>query len=140
MRPVSGEENQQIEKLTTALVDMNLYLGRLEQGCEQIAEIFYDDKATALENLAQIMKGLGYCSKLIQSATTLLAVDGIAERFSAATFNTGLEKLLKNLDQAAISEDYSLLTDIAEYDLITVIHSGQELLRNLLQHCSEGKV
>lgn len=140
MIPVNCEENAQISQLAAALADMGLYLKRLEEGCAQIAETFYENKASAIDRLAQILEGLGYCSQLVHSAITLLALDAASDELSTATFNDGLALFIKNLDQAAISEDYSLLADLIEYDLPTVIYNGQELLKNLQQYCSEGNV
>ena len=140
MIPVSREEKTQIDELIKALSDMSIYLERLEHGPARVVEPLYNNKAAAMESLLQIIEGLGYCSQLFQSATILLAIDISKEPFSLTTFNAELSSFLENLDQATINEDYSLLSDLIEYDLITVIHSAQELLKKLMQHCCEGKV
>lgn len=135
--PVTGEKNQQIEELTTALIDMDQYLGRLESGCAELINHFHSDRAASLDKLSQVVEGMGYCSQLLQSAVILLAA-GVAQQDSSVTsFQDSLSQLFADIDQAAASEDYSLLADLTEYELPSLIQNAQQLVQVFQQQCQE---
>lgn len=122
-----GQENT----LIAALCEMDMYLQRLELGCTEISEVLHTKRSEALEQLMNIVEGLGFCLRLFESARVLLGINAKTE------FQTLLSKAYTDLDQSISDQDFSLLADLVEYDLTSVIQSGQQELQVYLQACSE---
>lgn len=131
MEPVN-KNKQQFDELGTSLKDMEDYLRNLEPGCQELLVKFQStDKSQPLEILTQIMEGLNYYQKLLKSAAVLLAIDlseTLYEKISVSSVLDQLCQIFANIFEAAENEDYSLLTDIVEYDLIPAIAISQKML------------
>lgn len=123
---------EQIDELGTLLKDMKDYLPKLELGCQELSVGFYGgDKSQPLENLTQVIEGLSYYQKLLKTAMVLLEIsfsEVLYKEISIATLFDQLGQIFTSIFEAAENEDFSLLTDIIEYDLIPAIAISQEML------------
>ncbi|MBP2657531.1 MAG: hypothetical protein H6Q69_563 [Firmicutes bacterium] len=135
------DSKKQLDELGTLLEDMKSYLSRVEQGCQELPMCLQvGDKFKPLETLTQIMEGLSYYQKLIKSAAVLLAVDFseiLCDEMSISSLFDHLGQIFANIFEAAENEDYSLLTDIIEYDLMPAICSSQGILVVVQGRCEE---
>lgn len=124
-------ENQ-LNELGTLLADMKGYLCNCEESSRQLSIRFHEaDKSQSLETLTQIMEGLNYYQKLLKSAAVLLAIDfseSLFENMSVSSLFDQLCQIFTSIFDATESEDYSLLTDVIEYDLTPTISVARELL------------
>lgn len=131
MQTVS-DNKQQFEELGALLGDMKSYLHNVEEGCQELGIQFHlNNKSQPLETLTQIMEGLGYYQKLLRSAAVLLAIDfaeTLREKTSIESLIDQLSQIFASLVEAAENEDYSLLTDIVEYDVLPAVHISQGIL------------
>ncbi|MCC5464045.1 hypothetical protein [Pelosinus baikalensis] len=129
---LASENKRQFDELGTVLMDMKDYLYNLELGCQRLSVRFHEvDKSQPIENLTQVMEGLGYYQKLLKSATILLDIDfseALHEKISVASLFDRLGQIFTSIFEATENEDFSLLTDIIEYDLIPIISISQEML------------
>lgn len=126
------ENKQQLQNLDSTIGEMQNYLCRLEQGCEELPDAIHAaDKSQLLDQLAQVMEGIGYYQKLLHYAVVLLTIDcaeELWENVSVASLNDELHRILSGICDAAESQDYSMLADFAEYDLLPAIRAAQGLL------------
>lgn len=131
MQPVSTSEKQ-FEELGTLMEDMKEYLLRLEMGCRDLSILLGGtDIAKPLEMLTQIMDGLNYYLKLLKSAAALLTIDlseNLCETMSISALFDHLSKIYANILESIENEDYSLLMDLTEYDLLPAICISQGIL------------
>jgi hypothetical protein len=126
------DSKKQLDELGLLLEDMKGYLVKVEQGCQELPVGFQaGDKSKPLEILTQIIEGLSYYQKLLKSAAVLLNInfsEHIYESMSISSLFDQFYQIFTNLFEAAENQDYSLLTDLIEYDLIPIISSSQQLL------------
>lgn len=131
MEPVS-EDKKQFDELGVLLKEMKDYLSNLEPGCQELSVKFHEaDKSQALENLTQIMEGLNFYQKLLKSAAIVLTIDFseiLYEKLSVSSLLDQLCQTFASIFEATENEDFSLLTDIIEYDLIPAIAISQGML------------
>jgi hypothetical protein len=127
--------------LASTMQEMQEYLLRWTQECEILPEDFQsEDKSQPLDALSKILEGLGYYLKLLQSAATLLAIDQteiLWEKTSVSSLLADLQNVFAGIYEAAESEDYSLVTDLTEYDLLPALHTAQQLLKVIQQRYTE---
>ncbi len=137
-------EQQQLNDLAHTLEDMSGYICRLEQGCAALPAAFLaEDKSQPLGNLSHILEGIGYYHKLLQSAIVLLAIDPMEDllnNISVCSFTEEIHRTFTSVFQAAEGEDYSLVADLIEYDLIPVVHTARQLLEVMLHRYTERVV
>ncbi|AJQ26079.1 hypothetical protein [Pelosinus fermentans] len=135
---------KQFNELGTLLDDMKEYLCKFEKNCQQLPIEFHEaDRSQALETLTQIMEGLNYYQKLVKSAAVLLTIDlseVLYKDVSVASLLEQLCQIFASILEAAENEDYSLLTDIIEYDLIPAISISHELLVILQERYEERAI
>lgn len=126
------ENKEQFNELGILLGEMKDYLRRIEQGCQELPIKFHvTNRSEAMEALTQIMEGLGYYQKLLKSAAVLLTIDFseiIFDKTSVASLFDQFGQVFSNIVEATENEDYSLLTDLIEYDLMPVITTSQGML------------
>lgn len=137
----NSESKKQFEELHVLLGDMKNYLYNLEQGCQDLPVMFHiADKSQPLTSLTQIMEGLSYYQKLLKSAAVLLEIDFseiLCEEKSIALILDHLCQIFASIFEATENEDYSLLTDIIEYDLAPAINISQGMLAVAQGRCEE---
>jgi hypothetical protein len=127
---------QQLDSFGPVLSDMQEYLQRLEQGCLTLPMGVHTRNKDHLNQLLQIVEGMEYCRKLLHSASVLQGVDvasPLCGEDSVASFSADLCQVSQNICQAAESEDYSLVTDLVECDLVPIIQSARRLLAAILK-------
>lgn len=133
----------QIDKLASILIEMDRYLRNIERVYPTLQLDFQSEKqADTLEKLIKVMEGLDYCKKMFDSAVNLLgldAVENLCNGISITLFTDKLCNLFEQIDGAAENGDYSLLTDLAEYDVVPMIQEALQLLIVLKNKCSEWK-
>ena len=138
-----SESKKQFDELGIVLKDMKDYLRNLELGCQELSVKFHEaDKSQPIESLTQVMEGLNYYQKLLKSATIVLDIDfseNLHEKVSVASLFDRLGQIFTSIFEATENEDFSLLTDIIEYDLIPVISISQEVL-GIMQERYEERV
>lgn len=126
------DSKKQLDELGPLLEDMKSYLFKVEQGCQELSiGLQIGDKFKTMEILIQIMEGLSYYQKLIKSAVMLLTIDFseiLCEEKSISLLFGHLGQIFASIFEATENEDYSLLTDIIEYDLIPAITTSQGIL------------
>jgi hypothetical protein len=127
-----SETKKQIDELGPLLEEMQNYLQKLEQGCQELSIQFHNaDKSQPLELLIQIIEGLNYYQKLLKSAAIILMIDFGEILYEKMSVSLMLDQLCQNFTsviEAADNKDYSLLMDIIEYDLIPAIVISQGIL------------
>jgi hypothetical protein len=120
-----SENKKQVDELGPLLEDMQNYLQKFEQGCQDLSIQFHKaDKSQPLEILIQIIEGLNYYQKLLKSAAIILMIDFGEILYEKMSVSLLLDQLCQNFTsviEAADNKDYSLLIDIIEYDLIPTI-------------------
>jgi hypothetical protein len=135
------ESKKQVDELGPLLKDMEDYLDKFEQGCLQLPIQFHaDNKSQPLEILTQIMEGLSYYQKLLKSAAILLSIDFseiLCEKMSVSSLLDQLCQNFTSILEAAQNEDYSLLTDIIEYDLLSDIYIAKGMLAKVQRRYEE---
>lgn len=133
-----GEQKQQLASLASVLEEMNDYLPRLEQGCETLAGNLHGaERGQAMISLIESLDGMSYCPKLLNAACAILAIDPTAELWEGVSINSyvaDLGRVFNDLNQAAEDEDYSVLADLVEYDLVPAIQTVQQIF-NILHRC-----
>jgi hypothetical protein len=126
------ENKKEFEELGVLLNDMKIYLYNIGQGCQELSVMFHTvDKSQPLEILTQIMEGLEYYQKLLKSTAVLLTIDfsePLCEEMSVSSLFDHLCQIFTSIVEATENEDYSLLTDLIEYDLVPGICISQEIL------------
>jgi hypothetical protein len=131
MQPVSASEKQ-FEELGSLLEDMKEYLQKLERGCRDFSVLLDGSSITkSLGILTQIMDGLHYYLKLLKSAAALLTIDLseiVYETMSISSLFNHLSQIYTSIIESIENEDYSLLTDLIEYDLLPAICISQGIL------------
>lgn len=139
--PNNAEGKQQLAMLSSTMEDMQDYLLRWAQECEVLPEACQAaEKSRPLDALSKILEGLGYDLNLLQSAATLLAIDQtepLWEKTSVSSLLAELQSIFSGICDAAESEDYSLVADLAEYDLLPAIHTARQLLQAIQQRYTE---
>ena len=137
----TANDIEQLGILGKVLGDMKDYLYKLEQGCARLPDAIHaEDKARPIETISQILEGLEYYLKLLQSSVFLLEIDpsdGLWKQASVSSFAANLNRTCVEICDAAEGEDYSLLCDLVEYDLFTIIGTAQELLTAVQQRFME---
>ncbi|HMM19541.1 MAG TPA: hypothetical protein PKA10_02305 [Selenomonadales bacterium] len=135
------DQQQQLDTLASVLAGMQEYLPRLAQGCESLAGTLHAmDKAEALVTLSQIVEGMSYCPKLIQSATALLGIkvaEPLCGNISPASYIGDLCLIFNNINEATQNEDYSMIADLTEYDLLPAVQTAQELFAEIQKRSME---
>jgi len=128
----ASESEKQFDELGVLLGDMKIYLQKIEQGCQELSVTFHTaNKSDALETLTQIMEGLDYYQRLLKSAAVLLTIDiseSLCEAMSISSLFDQLCQIFNSIVEAIENEDFSLLTDLIEYDLIPAICISQKML------------
>ncbi|EIW20917.1 MULTISPECIES: hypothetical protein [Pelosinus] len=126
------DNKKHLEELGPLLEDMRDYLAKLEQGCQDLPiGLHAEDKSKPLEVLAQIVEGVSYYQKLLKSAAVLLEIDFsevLCKNISIASLFDQLCEIFTSIFEAAESQDYSLLTDLIEYDLVPAISISQQIV------------
>lgn len=126
--------------LASTMEEMQNYLERWKSNCETLPETLQEDKPRSLEALSHILDGLNYFLKLLESASTLLAIDNnvvLWDSVSVFSLSDDMQKLFASIYEALENEDYSLVADLAEYELVPIISLSQQMLTLLLQRCPE---
>jgi hypothetical protein len=127
-----NDSKKQLDELGPLLEDMKNYLFKVEQGCQELPMgLQIGDKRKPMEILIQIMEGLSYYQKLMKSAAVLLTIDFselLCEEKSISSLFDYLGQIFASILEAIENEDYSLLTDIIEYDLMPAICISQGVL------------
>lgn len=133
-------EDEEQYTLASTMEEMQNYLERWMSTCESLPEALQEeDKSRSLEALSHILDGLSYYLKLLKSASTLLSIDSNAELWNSVSvfsLSDDMQKLFASIYEALENEDYSLMADLAEYELAPAISMSQQVLKVLLQHCS----
>lgn len=137
------ENINQLNELGTLLEEMDEYLQKLDQGCQDLIVKFYiTDQSESIEKLIFILEGLNYYQKLLKSAAVLLVIDFseiLWEESSISSLISQLCQVISSISEATENEDYSLLVDLIEYDLVPVVASSQKMLE-IIQGRYKGKV
>lgn len=132
---------KQFEELGASLEDMKNYLYNVAQGCQELPAMFHGgDKSQSLETLAQILEGVEYYQKLLKSAAILLTIDFsevLYENLSISLFFSHLCQIFSSVMEAVENEDYSLLTDVIEYDLVPAIAAAQGIMAKVQERYEE---
>jgi hypothetical protein len=132
---------RQFEELGATLADMKNYLYNVAQGCQELPAMFHTvDKSQSLETLTQIMEGVDYYQKLLKSAAIILTIDFsevLYEEMSVSLLFAHLRQVFSDIMEAVENEDYSLLTDVAEYDLAPAIVIAQGMLAMVQERYEE---
>lgn len=129
---VMSENENEYGELGVLLEEMKGYLHNVEQGCQELPDMFHEvDKSQPMEKLTQIMEGLGYYQKLLKSAAVYLTIDFSVILWEKDSISSLFDKIchtFADIFQAADNEDYSLLMDLIEYDLIPVVSISYGIL------------
>jgi hypothetical protein len=140
---IPKKNSLQIDKLASVLVEMDGYLRNIEQVYPTLQLDFQSEHwGDTLEKLINVMEGLDYCKKIFDSAVLLLGLDvakNLYNEISIRMFSDKLCNLFEQIDAAAENGDYSLLTDLAEYDVVPVIREALQLLNVLKVQCNGRK-
>jgi hypothetical protein len=140
---IPKKNSLQIDKLASVLVEMDGYLRNIERVYPTLQLDFQSEQwADTLEKLIKVMEGLDYCKKMFDSAVRSLRLDAaedLCNGISITVFSDKLCNLFKQIDVAAENGDYSLLTDLAEYDMLPVIQEAIQLLTVLKARCNGQK-
>jgi light-regulated signal transduction histidine kinase (bacteriophytochrome) len=136
----TSENKKEFSELGVLIEDMKNYLSHVEQGCQELSTMFHEaNKLKPMEMLTQIMEGLGYYQKLLKSAAIFLTIDFSTILWEKTSISSLLDRICQvftGIFQAVENEDYSLLTDLIEYDLIPVIsisHGMLEVVQGLYE-------
>jgi hypothetical protein len=136
-----NESKKQVDELGPLLKDMQIYLQKFEQGCQELPIQFHGaNKSQPLEILIKVMEGLSYYQKLLKSAAILLSIDFSEILYEKMSVSSLLDQLCQNFNlilEAAQNEDYSLLTDLIEYDLLSDISISQGVLEMVQRRYEE---
>jgi hypothetical protein len=135
--------NEQYIQLQESLQDMSAYLARVHSGVDQIVvELQTNNADKALALLVQVMEGLIYFLRLIDTAAAMtgkslpeLCIDG---GVSGAALTEKTQAICADIEQAATNKDYSLLGDIVEYDLIDTVAQARVLLNMYMEKVEKG--
>jgi hypothetical protein len=129
-----SENKQQLAELGVLLEDMGKYLQIVELGCQDFSARFQfqeADKLQPLETLTQIIEGLSYYQKLLKSAAILLHIDFAEILYEKNSISSLLDQLCQSFNsilETVENKDYTLLTDLIEYDLVDAISISQGIL------------
>ncbi|MBU2699157.1 hypothetical protein Ga0466249_000236 [Sporomusaceae bacterium BoRhaA] len=139
----SQSDSSKFVQLTTVLAEMAGYLQNVAQAYQTLEFDFQlDQRADSLEKLLQVMEGLNYCKKMFSSAASLLGLNvaqNIGSGMSINAFANELQKSFEQIDEAAENGDYSLLADLTEYDLISLVEQARQLLAVIQEQCNQRK-
>jgi hypothetical protein len=131
MQPVM-ESEKQFSELGILLGDMKSYLKKLEKGCKELSNILHlPDKSQSMGDLVKILEGVCYFQKLLKSAMVLVEIDFSEKLYKEKTvflLFDELSQIFASILEATENEDYSLLTDLIEYDLLPAIGISQEVM------------
>ena len=108
------------------------YLDLLIKGAEKISELFrVADETEANEHYAEYLENLRLFLQMIAQCTEVLHVDLSAIPFQKATVKEEVQKLSGVMDQmlkVQEDEDWVMLADLLEYELIPLLKGWNEIL------------
>jgi hypothetical protein len=135
------EYKEPFQILGSLLEEMQEYLAVAEQGCAKIPELLHgEDKALPLQQLTQLMEGMNWYQKLLQSAIALLEISSdtfLYEQISANKMAEDICRVLSGIYEAARNQDYSLTADLVEYDLRDAVILSQKVLAAIAERYQE---
>ncbi|OAM92849.1 hypothetical protein SAMN04515679_0920 [Pelosinus fermentans] len=138
---VVNEKESHLDGLGVLLEDMRKYLHIVEQGCRDFSTQFQQaDNSLPLISLTQMIEGLGYYQKLLKSSAVLLNInlaEFLYENSSISSLIDQLSKIFTEILEAVENKDYTLVTDLIEYDLLSAISISQEFLVIVQKRCEE---
>jgi hypothetical protein len=137
-------EEQQLAMLPEVLSGMNDYLQRIVPIHDEISlSLQLGDTARGLLTLSQVLEGLTYYGKMVESTAISLHIDRLqllTKKDSLQSYLNDFVQLVQDIGAAMENEDYSLLADLAGYALPDLIQTAQELLAVLRQIYQEKVV
>ena len=108
------------------------YLDLLIKGAEKISELFrVADETEANEHYVEYLENLRLFLQMIAQCTEVLHVDLSAIPFQKATVKEEVQKLSGMMDQmlkVQEDEDWVMLADLLEYELIPLLKGWNEIL------------
>ncbi len=144
MEPFNNHE-MYLAAFSESLTDMQDYLLRVADGCEQITLLIHTgNTGEAMENLSLIIEGLTYVRTHMETAEMLLKLDYatlcIEKGVTVAVFIKEWERVWHDIAEASLHKDYSLLGDLVDYDLTTIVKQAQKLMAIFEHNVAESKV
>jgi hypothetical protein len=118
------------------------YLDLLIKGAEKISELFrVTDETEANEHYAEYLENLRLFLQMIAQCTQVLHLDLSAIPFQKATVKDEVQKLSGVMDQmlkVQESEDWVMLADLLEYELIPLLRGWESITGILLNEKGGG--
>jgi len=137
--PVSGMSSVSIstiksleEKTVQLLREMNIYLERLMEGMEEVADAFRmgaSEKANSM--LYDALEGLSAFTEIIQTAKSLAKTDLSDLSLNNETMSSQEERLLavlKSVKSGQEDSDWVSVADLMEYELAPLIEKWREFI------------
>ena len=138
---MATNDKEQYLMLANTMEEMQKYLSKWQEACEILPEEFQnEEKFYPMEKLSTILDGLTYYLKLLETAGNLLLIDQTAaiwEKVSILSMAADIHNFSTGIFAAAENEDYSLVADLVEYELLPLISVAQQLLKAIQQCCTE---
>jgi hypothetical protein len=131
------------EMVFRALSDAKDYLGRLNPGIEETAELFrVGDETKAHTQYGQCLDGINWFIQIVEGARQVVGLDYnkiVFNRVSVQSYVENLEHNIRELWRAQQEEDWIMLSDLLEYELLPMMEGWKEILP-LIEEAAENRV
>lgn len=109
------------------------YLPRLQEGAVSVAADFHQGRqAEAFDTMNDLIEGLNWYTEFLRNILTLRPREG--ER--AASCLSSLNRILAELVGAWERQDFTLLADLLEYELVPELEAGTHYIEHLVANLS----
>ena len=107
-------------------------LGVMMQAAERISELFrIGDEGEANKHLAEFLESLRLLMEMLVKGEEILQADLSAVPFRGGTLEAGLQQLSEMMDRmirVQEGEDWMVLADLVEYELVPLLNGWKEVL------------
>jgi len=129
------------EMARRGLSDARHYLERLNPGIEQTAELFrVGEDAKAHDQYGLCMDGINWFIQIVEGARQVMGLDygGIfLNKVSVQSYMENLEHNIREMWNAQQEEDWIMLSDLLEYELLPMMEGWKEILP-LIEEAAEN--
>jgi hypothetical protein len=114
------------------VLDARNYLERLTPGIEKTAELFrLGEDAKSHGQYALCMEGINWFTQVLEGARQVMDLDYqkiVFNRVSVHSYIENLEHIISEMLTAQSDEDWVMLSDLLEYELLPIMEGWKEIL------------
>jgi len=130
------------EMANQGLSDARDYLERLNPGIEKTAELFrLGEDSKALNQYGRCMDGINWFIQILEGTRQVMGLDYqriLFNKVSVQSYVENLEENIREMLNAQCDEDWVMLSDLLEYELLPIMEGWKEILP-LIQEAARSR-